>query len=124
DIAAAPVDAGDVGFPGEPDPGYVPAAADDVPGEVLTGEVEPSPADDAPTEMVLEPVDDDRDDAALPVVDADAHVVDAELVEDPDPELAPDGPGESVQLTSLRADEADEDAEVVDDHAGPPADAD
>ncbi|KDP91243.1 MULTISPECIES: septum formation family protein [Clavibacter] len=122
-IADAPVDAGDVEFPGEPDPGYVPAPAADGPGEVLSGEVEadPTPGDDAPAEMVLEPVDDAQDGAALPVVPADAPVVDAELVEDPSAPAVPDDE-DPVQLTPLRDDRMDEDAEVVDDPAGRVAD--
>ncbi|WP_434513104.1 septum formation family protein [Clavibacter nebraskensis] len=131
-IAAAPVDAGDVEFPGEPDPGYVPAPAADAPGEPLTGDVlsgeveaDPAPVDDAPAERVLEPVDDARD-VDLPVVPADAPVVDAELVEDPADEAAveADAPDDSVQLTPLRDEQADEDAGVVDDPAdAPDADA-
>ncbi|MBF4621057.1 septum formation family protein [Clavibacter sp. VKM Ac-2542] len=121
-IADAPIDAGEVEFPGEPDPGYVPAPAADGTGEVLSGEVEtdPAAADDAPAELVLEPVDDAQYDAAPPVVPADAPVVDAELVEDPAAPAAPDD--DPVQLTPLRDDRMDEDAEVVDDPAGRVAD--
>ncbi len=117
-IADAPIDAGDVEFPGEPDPGYVPDPAADGTGEAMSGEVEADPAkgDDVPAEMVLEPVDDAQDRAALPVVPADAPVVDAELVEDPTAPAAPDD-DDSVQLTPLRDDWTDEDAEVVDDPA-------
>ncbi|MWJ86803.1 large membrane associated protein, partial [Clavibacter michiganensis subsp. michiganensis] len=117
-IADAPIDAGDVEFPGEPDPGYVPAPAADGTGEVMSGEVEadPAPGDDAPAEMVLEPVDDAQDGAALPVVPADAPVVDAELVEDPAAPADPDD-DDAVQLTPLRDDMTDEDAEVVHDPA-------
>ncbi|MDO4131831.1 septum formation family protein [Clavibacter michiganensis] len=118
-IADAPIDAGDVEFPGEPDPGYVPDPAADGTGEAMSGEVEADPAkgDDVPAEMVLEPVDDAQDRAALPVVPADAPVVDAELVEDPTAPAAPDDDDDSVQLTPLRDDWTDEDAEVVDDPA-------
>ena len=78
-IADAPIDAGDVEFPGEPDPGYVPAPAADGTGEVLSGEVEtdPAAADDAPAELVLVPVDEAQDEAATPVFPAYAPVVDA-----------------------------------------------
>ncbi|MDO4100941.1 septum formation family protein [Clavibacter michiganensis] len=117
-IADAPIDAGDVEFPGEPDPGYVPDPAADGTGEAMSGEVEadPAPGDDAPAEMVLEPVDDAQDGAALPVVPADAPVVDAELVEDPAAPADPDD-DDAVQLTPLRDDMTDEDAEVVHDPA-------
>ncbi|WP_445443197.1 septum formation family protein [Clavibacter sp. km1a] len=123
EIAAAPVDAGDVEFTGEPDPGYAPAPWADEPGEVLTGEVltgEPEPVDDASAEMVLEPVDGADDDVRLADVTADGPVVDAELVEDPADEIVPETPAvDEVQLTPRVDDVDDEDAEVVDDHVAP-----
>ncbi|MFT2690123.1 hypothetical protein [Clavibacter zhangzhiyongii] len=136
EIADAPFIADDLEL-GEPDPGHAPAEAphvgspsDDAPltGEVLTGEVEadPEPVDDATAELVLEPIDDGADDLRLPESSAehaadaaDSAVVDAELVDDAAPEQ-PSEPSadESVQLTPLRDEGFDEDAEVVDDPVG------
>ncbi|WP_445444785.1 septum formation family protein [Clavibacter sp. km3a] len=133
EIADAPFIADDLEL-GEPDPGYAPAEAphlgspsDDAPltGEVLTGEVEadPEPVDDATAELVLEPIDDGAEDLRLPEPAAqpaaESAVVDAELVDDPAPEQ-PSEPSadESVQLTPLRDEGFDEDAEVVDDPVG------
>jgi len=132
EIAAAPVIADDAELTDAP--ADLPAAgsadfpSSDAPltGEVLTDEVEadPVPVDDATAELVLEPIATD-DDLRLPEPAADgavgSAVVDAELVEEPEPETPAEPSDDDLVDLTPRVDAGlDEDAGVVDDPVDAP----